>query len=162
MSERRAILRTPKSYRETDVPVQRSIGHIEGLLEQFGCEPTSVEIVRVRGSAICRIRFGYAAPGSGDRSYAITLGLGDDPKDHRQRMRMLFWYIKATLEADRFGVVSIEEAMLPFAEITDGSGQRTTVARALLGEHVELPLAAPDELLHRLHAKALPAPRPER
>ena len=83
-------------------------------------------------------------------------------------MRVLVWYTKATLEAVVFGLLSAEEALLPFAEIRGASGQHTTVGRALLAAFDEptiaLPRVSPEEMLRVLGAKAvpmkaLPAPR---
>lgn len=152
MSERRTILRTPDSYRDTSVPVHRSVTQIESLLTQFGAEATSVSIARRGEQAVAEIRFAH-----GQSVYQMHLDLGKDPKDHRQRMRVLCWYTKATLEAVTFGVLTAEEALLPYAEIRDSSGKRTTVARALLGSGGSLPLVGVEEMLEQLQVRALPA-----
>ena len=152
MSERQVRLRRPESYRDTQVPVQRSVGHIESVLAQFGAEATSVAIARRGEEALAEVRFLYDR-----RSYSVKLDLGEDPRDHRQRMRMLFWLVKASLEAVLFGVVSAEEALLPYAEISAGGGGRTTVGRVLLGVGAEqLPRLTPDGLIATL--RGLPAP----
>ena len=154
MSERRTILRTPDSYRDTSVPVHRSITQIESLLQQFGAEATSASMARRGEDAVAEIRFAH-----NDTVYQMRLQLGSDPKDHRQRLRVLFWYTKATLEAVTFGVLTAEEALLPYAEIRDSAGRRTTVAKALLGSTGSLPFVGAEEMLEALNMKRLPAPR---
>jgi len=155
MAERQTHLKTPQSYRDTDVPVQRSIGQIEGVLQQFGADATSVTIARKADDALAQVRFSYDG-----RMHSVGLVLGADPKGQRQSMRMLFWYVKATLEAVLFGVLTAEEALLPFAEITDGYGGRTTVGKALTAPGVALPMTM-DGIFGMVGVKALPAPRQE-
>ena len=154
MTERDVRLKTPASYKDTQVPIQRSVGHIESVLAQFGCEATSTAIARRGEEALCEIRFAYA-----NRTYSIRLCLGEDPQQHRQRMRLLFWYVKATLEAVVFEVVTAEEALLPYAEIVDGAGRRTTVARLLGDRFPALPEASAEAILGAVSGRrALPAP----
>ena len=156
MPERQTRLKTPASYRDTEVPVQRSIAQIESILNQFGADATSVAIARKADDAIAQVRFSYNG-----RIYSVGLALGADPKGQRQAMRMLFWYTKATFEAVLFGVLSAEEALLPFAEIADGYGGRTTVGKVLTGADVQLP-ATPNDIFRTIGMKALPAPARER
>lgn len=162
MSQRQERLRTPKSYRDTSVPVDRSAAHIEALLTDFGAEATSVAKLRRGEEARVELRFIYNGV-----VYAIHVGLGKSLQEQRQRMRALVWYTKATLEAVVFGLLKAEEALLPFAEIRAESGRRTTVGRALLAAFdkptIGLPRVSPEEMLNVLGAKvvpvkALPAP----
>jgi len=112
-------------------------------------------VARRGDEAIAEIGFGYR-----ERMYRIRLRLGTDPKDHRQRMRVLFWYVKAMLEAVAFGVVPAEEALLPYAELPDGFGGRTTVGKVLTsGDIGNLPQLNPEGLMALLGTKALPAPK---
>lgn len=149
-------LKTPKSYRDTEVPVNRTVNGLERLLQEFGCESRAVTTAHHDGEALVAAEFSYRK-----RLYRIRLSLGRDPKAQRQRMRMLYWYVKALLEAVLFGVVSAEEALLPYAAISDGQGGVTTVARATLpmleagGSAVD-----PTALFEALRPRpALPAPR---
>jgi len=163
MSQRQERLRTPKSYRDTSVPVDRSAAHIEALLTDFGAEATSLTKMRHGDQARVELRFIYHGI-----MYAIQVPLGGEPREHRQRMRALVWFTKASLEAVVFGLLSAEEALLPYAEIRAASGHRTTVGRALLAAFdkptIALPRVSPEEMLSVLGAKAvpmkaLPAPR---
>ena len=154
MADRDVRLKTPDSYRDTDVPVLRSQANIESVLRQFGAEATAVSTVRRGDEAIGEVAFVH-----GGQTYRLRLAMGDKPQEHRQRMRVLFWYVKATLEAVTFGVVSLREAMLPYAEIADGYGGRTTVGKVLTAGHVQLPAGEPDGLLAAIGVKALIAGR---
>jgi len=157
MSERSVRLKTPDSYRDTSVPTQRSLGHIRDILRQFGVETQGVSTAEDADQAITEIKFVYE-----ERTYSITLLLGVDPKDQRQKLRVIYWHIKALLEAIAFGVVSAEEALLPYAEISDGAGGRTTVGKALsAGRAGELPRMNPGGVMEALGGglKALPVPR---
>ncbi len=151
MAERNVVLKTPESYRETSVPVTRSIASLESILEQFGCETTSTAMVRHGKQVGAEVRFVYEG-----QTYSVWIDLGEDPKDHRQKMRVLYWGVKAMLEMVAFGVVTAEEVLLPFAEITDGKGGRTTVGRALTRGGGHLPSASPEGLMADLGMKALP------
>jgi len=52
-----------------------------------------------------------------------------DPKATNSRWRMLFWYLKAKLEAMKFGITDFKTEWLPFIAIGDH-----TVAEGLLPE----------------------------
>ncbi len=151
MTDRNVRLKTPESYRDTSVSVQRSIASLESILDQFGCEATSIAIVRRGERAGAEVRFVY-----GKQTYSVKIDLGVDPKEHRQKMRVLYWGVKAMLEMVAFGVVTAEEVLLPFAEITDGAGGRTTVGRALTTGGGHLPSASPEGLMADLGMRALP------
>lgn len=157
MSQRQEHLRRPKSYKDTSVPVDRSAAHIEALLGEFGAEATSLNKMRKGEEAAVELRFYYNGI-----LYCIRVPLGKTPQEQRQRMRVLVWFTKATLEAVVFGLLSAEEALLAYAEITDGRGHRTTVGRAVNAAldkgAIGLPRVSPDELFQLVGAKALPAP----
>lgn len=156
VSQRQERLRRPKSYRGTSVPVDRSAAHIEALLTEFGAEATSLTKMRRGEQARVELRFIYHGI-----MYVIGVPLGEQPQEHRQRMRALVWFTKATLEAVVFGLLSAEEALLPFAEIRGASGHRTTIGRALLAAFdkptIGLPRVSPEEMLSVLGATGLPA-----
>jgi len=153
--ERTERLKTPDSYRDTAVPTQRSLSNIRDILRQFGVEAQGVSTAERGEDAVAEIKFVYQG-----RTYSISLRLGVEPKEQRQRLRVLYWHIKALLEAVAFGVLSAEEALLPYAEIPNGAGGRTTVGRALTsGIAGDLPRMDPDGIMGALGVKALPAPR---
>ena len=64
----------------------------------------------------------------------------EDERERKQRLRALYWYLKAKVEAIQFGLVDLEREFLPY--LLTASGQ--TVYDELGGKNMRL-LAAPKE-----------------
>ena len=64
----------------------------------------------------------------------------EDEQERKQRLRALYWYLKAKVEAIQFGLVDLEREFLPYLLTASGK----TVYDELGGENMRL-LAAPKE-----------------
>jgi hypothetical protein len=75
------------------------------------------------------------------REVAFRLKVGyEDDQERKQRLRALYWYLKAKVEAIMFGLVDLEREFLPYLLTADGE----TVFDHLGGQNMRL-LAAPNE-----------------
>ncbi len=99
----------PTTYEGTEVPVYRSRDQIEELLMKVGARGFRWgRLVGEREELEAMI----AIDG---RSLAFRLSVNyTTDKEHRQRMRALYWYLKAKIEAILFGLVDLEQEFLPY------------------------------------------------
>jgi hypothetical protein len=119
--------------KDTAVSVERSRGEIERTLERYGATAFmygSKDNVAVVGFEIegRRYRIKIALPRAAEftrtptgrqRKSAETV-MGDWRQAICQRWRALALWIKATLEAAEVGIVTLDEALVPFAVLPDG------------------------------------------
>jgi hypothetical protein len=139
----------PEAYRNTAVPAHRSREEIERLLFRYGATDVAWQSVRSAEQAGMAVRFRRGA-----RVYRLRVDLGAAPQEERQRMRALYWGMKAMLEQAEFGILTFEDVFLAYSELMLPSGQVATVGEVIQGqlERQEMPsLEAP--------MRALPAPR---
>jgi hypothetical protein len=72
-------------------------------------------------------------------AFRLTVTYEDD-RERKQRLRALYWYLKAKVEAIMFGLVDLEREFLPYLLTADGE----TVFDHLGGQNMRL-LAGPKE-----------------
>ena len=127
-----------KSYSSTNVSPGRSKEQIENLL-------VSVDATGFRWSSqlASPSRSGYeqleAMLEWNDKQIAFRLEVAyDDERQKRQRLRALYWYLKAKIEAIQFGLVDLEREFLPYLITASGK----TVYEELGGTDMKL-LVAP-------------------
>ncbi len=65
----------------------------------------------------------------------------EDDRQRKQRLRALYWYLKAKVEAIQFGLVDLEQEFLPYLLTHTGE----TIFDSLGGQDMKL-LAAPSEI----------------
>lgn len=110
-------------YRDTKVSWLESQGHIMALLAKYGI--TETRFTNYAGHATIE----FILPKEG---WPVRLNIPVNLQDQRatnSRWRMLFWYLKAKLEAMKFGITDFKTEWLPFIAIGD-----KTVAEGLLPE----------------------------
>ena len=126
-----------KSYADTNVSPGRTKEQIESLL------------LKVDATGFCwSTQLPTSAPGYerleaaldwNDKQIAFRLEVAyDDERQKRQRLRALYWYLKAKIEAIQFGLVDLEREFLPYLITASGK----TVYEELGGVDMKL-LPAP-------------------
>jgi len=124
-----------KSYAQTSVSPGQSRDHIQRLLEAVGakgfCWTSSVGYPGFE-----KLEAGLEWQ---ERPIAFRLEVDfEDERQHKQKMRALYWYLKAKVEAIQFGLVDMEREFLPYL-LTQGG---KTVYEELGGANMKL-LEAP-------------------
>ncbi len=124
------------AYEETNVSVERSQAQIRKLLQKFGVErmrytslPSEalLEFVRVDKGKPTPYRIVIRPKLKGwSRSVDKELDLAE-----RQVWRVVYWWLKAKLEAIEFGLLEFEREMLPFMLISVSQGRSATVGDVL-------------------------------
>lgn len=137
---------TLTAYRTTTVPVHESQADVRELLRAR--KATGMQISESWGGdqAIADVRFAMPGEAGGFYAYRIRVRVPamvlDEVRElarrqkrrqptpaeaqaqgERQIWRLVFWWLKAQFEAADAGLVSLEEAFLPWMELPDG---RTT------------------------------------
>ena len=126
-----------QSYANTQVSSSRSKEQIEDLLDKIGA-------VAFRWSSRTTLP-GKETLEAGlewnGREIAFRLVVNfDDDRQRKQRLRALYWYLKAKVEAIQFGLIDLEQEFMPY--LITASGQ--TVYDEFGGANIKL-IAAPKE-----------------
>lgn len=142
MSPIRSSGDTLEAYRTTTIQVHESQADIRDLLRSRKATGMQISESWLGDVAVADVRF--AMPGEAGGFYAYRLRVrvvvtdADlkrrphqrtqtvkevEAQKERQIWRLVFWWLKAQFEAADAGLVSIEEAFLPWMELPDG---RTT------------------------------------
>jgi len=137
----------PEAYRNTPVPAHRSRDEIEQHLLRYGATAVAWQSIRAADQAVLALRFRR-----GDRVYRFQVNLGEQPQDERQRMRALYWGLKAMLEQAEFGILKFEDVFLAYSELALPGGRTATVGELI--EH-QVAQGKPPDLTAAL--RALPA-----
>ena len=126
-----------KSYALTSVPPGQSRDHIQKLLEVVGAKGFRwSSSVGYPGHEMLE-----AALEVEKRLIAFRLQVNfADQREHKQKMRALYWYLKAKVEAIQFGLVDLEREFLPYLLVAGGE----TVYEQMGGANIKL-LEAPSE-----------------
>lgn len=123
----------PSLYAEaTKVPIERSRAEIERVLQKYGCDAFAFGWSQTGAM----VQFGYKGR---QVKLDIDVPKGEDVREQRrarQRWRILLLLIKAQIEAVEIGLMSFEEAFLPWMLLENGS----TVAQYMIPQ-----LPAPKE-----------------
>ena len=133
---------TFEAYRSTTVPVHESQSDVRGLLRARKATGMQISESWVEDHSIADVRFGMPGEAGGFYAYRIRVRVvvteadlarrphqrTQTPKEveaqkERQIWRLVYWWLKAQFEAADAGLVSLEEAFLPWMELPDG---RTT------------------------------------
>lgn len=115
--------KSKQPYRDTKVTWMETQSYITALLIKYGI--TETRFTNYGGHAYLE----FILPKEG---WPVRLSIPVDLQDQRgtnARWRMLFWYLKAKLEAMKFGITDFKTEWLPFIAIGD-----KTVAEGLLPE----------------------------
>jgi hypothetical protein len=125
------------SYASTSVTPARSKEQIEDLLIKVGAVGFRWSSrTTLPGEEILEAGLEWNG-----REVAFRLKVGyEDDQERKQRLRALYWYLKAKVEAIMFGLVDLEREFLPYLLTADGE----TVFDHLGGQNMRL-LAAPNE-----------------
>ncbi len=97
-----------QSYANTAVPSHRSKEQVEELLKKVGA-------VGFRWSSFGEqetLEAGLEWDG-GKMAFRLVVNYEDD-REHKQKLRALYWYLKAKVEAIQFGLVDLEQEFLPY------------------------------------------------
>lgn len=133
-----------KSYSDTTVSPGRSKEQIEGLLLKVDATGFrwSTQLASSSGPGYERLE---AALDWNEKQIAFRLEVDyEDERQKRQRLRALYWYLKAKIEAIQFGLVDLEREFLPYLITSSGK----TVYEELGGTGMKLlpaPLAEVNE-----------------
>lgn len=133
---------TLEAYRATKVPVHESQADVRDLLRSRKATGMQISESWLGDTAVADVRFAMPAESSGFFAYRIRVQVvvtdadlrrqphqrTQTPKEveaqkERQIWRLVYWWLKAQFEAADAGLVSLEEAFLPWMELPDG---RTT------------------------------------
>lgn len=139
----------PEAYRNTSVPAHRSRDEIERLLLRYGASGVAWQSVRTPDQAAVAVRFRRA-----DRVYRFQVNLGADDRDERQRMRALYWGLKAMLEQAEFGILTFEDVFLAYSELALPDGSTTTVGEVIQGQLARQEMPSLETGLRALPARA--------
>ena len=150
MSPIRSAGDTLDAYRTTSVSVQQSQSDVRDLLRARKATGMQISESWLEEDAVADVRFSMPGEAGGFYAYRIRVRVPKlDPEAHRVRInqtratrlptaaelstkraqgerqiwRLVFWWLKAQFEAADAGLVSLEEAFLPWMELPDG---RTT------------------------------------
>lgn len=96
----------PVAYKYTKVPTYRSQEQIEKLLAKHGVD--AFRWTSLAGQLGLEFRRKV-----NDQSVGFCVKLDYEEREKGQFLRALFFWIKATLEAVEFGIVSFERAFMP-------------------------------------------------
>ena len=108
---------TLKSYAATTVTPAQSREHVQDLLEKIGAVGFRWSMT-VGAPAEEVLEAGLKFD---ERVLAFRLKVAyEDEREHRQKMRALYWYLKTKVEAIIFGLVDLEEEFLPYLLTADG------------------------------------------
>lgn len=137
---------TFEAYRSTKVPVHESQNDVRALLR--GRKATGLQITEswLGGVTVADVRFAMPAE-SGHFAYRIRVNAAITEADlerrphqrtltareaedqkARQIWRLVYWWLKAQFEAADAGLVSVEEAFLPWMELPSGKTVYETTA----------------------------------
>ncbi|MGA7860669.1 MAG: hypothetical protein WCB19_02285 [Thermoplasmata archaeon] len=133
-------------YSNTPVSASKSQEQIDYLLQRFGATGTNWTKLFDKG----RIELTFAVRGKGGRNVAVKVVAPILVNKHRnwdpetgksevketgnwaQSMRLLYYYVKAKLEAVRVGLREFEEEFLADTLVQDASGATVRVADLML------------------------------
>jgi hypothetical protein len=129
-----------QSYAKTPVSSSRTKEQIEALLDRIGAVGfrwSSRTVLPGRETLEAGLEWN-------GREIAFRLVVNfEDDQQRKQRLRALYWYLKAKVEAIQFGLVDLEQEFMPY--LLTASGE--TVYDELGGANIKL-LAAPKEGKH--------------
>lgn len=137
---------TLEAYRTTRVPVHESQADVRELLRARKATGMQISESWLGDVAVADVRFGMPGDGGGFYAYRIRVKVPETALDRvraaarrsrqrqptereaeaqaeRQIWRLVYWWLKTQFEAADAGLVSLEEAFLPWMELPDG---RTT------------------------------------
>lgn len=155
-------------YEGTSISPERTQAEITGLLYAEGAEATrwttgrdgrsELEFIfKVQGTPVMfRITPALLTKRSRSRArtkFQAASGPLTEQVDVAASMRLVWWWLKAQLEAIRYGLTSVEEAFLAHVAGNLPEGGTVTVGQLLLPRIRSGKLLAPTDLI-----KALPAP----
>ena len=127
-----------ESYAQTAVPPGRSKEQIEELLQRVGAVGFRWSSrTAMPGEEILEAGLKW---GGKELGFRMTVAYEDD-RQRKQRLRALYWYMKAKIEAFQFGLVELEQEFLPY--LLTASGQ--TVYEELGGTNMRLLPAGREE-----------------
>jgi hypothetical protein len=152
-----------ESYMNTDVPAGKSQDQIDNLLQRFGATGTNWTKMFEKG----RVELTFGVQTREGKNVAIKLIAPILVNKHRnwnpetgkselsesqnwaQSLRVLYYYVKAKLEAVTVGLRDFEEEFLADTLVQDATGRTVRVAEVMLPAIAEgggrLRLAAPKE-----------------
>jgi len=125
------------SYVRTAVAPHQSKADIEALLERVGA-------TGFRWSSLVGVREILEAGlkvGTHHVAFRLQVDFSSE-KERKQRLRALYWYLKAKIEAIQFGLVDLEREFLPYLLTTEN---RTVFDELSLVERKGWLLEAPQE-----------------
>ena len=103
-----------QSYINTSVPPGTSKDNIETLLQRVGADA-------FRWSSMAGHETLEASLQWEGRRAAFRLSIDyENDKQRKQKLRALFWYLKAKIEAIQFGLVDLEHEFLPYLLTASG------------------------------------------
>lgn len=134
------------AYRSTTIAVHESQADVRDLLRARKATGMQISESWLDDRAVADVRFGMPGEAGGFYAYRIRVRVPDLALDEirerarrmkkgqpspaeaqaqgeRQIWRLVYWWLKAQFEAADAGLVSLEEAFLPWMELPDG---RTT------------------------------------
>lgn len=122
-----------RSYATTTVPAHKSRQQAETLLKAVGADGfvwgSFQGVERMEASLVWKDR---------RVSFRLIVNYKTD-KERNQKLRALYWYLKAKIEAIQFGLVDLEQEFLPY--LITGSGR--TVYEELPVEQLTLLIEPP-------------------
>jgi hypothetical protein len=133
------------AYRTTKVAVHESQADVRELLRNRRATGLSISESWLEEQPVADVRFAIPADGGGFYAYRLRVRVPEPAEQRknvnqfktrpltageqrearalveRQVWRLVFWWLKAQFEAADAGLVALEEALLPWMELADGS-----------------------------------------
>ena len=97
-----------QSYVNTAVPPHKSKEQVEELLQRVGAVGFRWSSFQGRETLEAGLEWG-----GGRLAFRLQVDYEDD-RERKQKLRALYWYLKAKVEAIQFGLVDLEQEFLPY------------------------------------------------
>ncbi len=130
-----------QSYANTAVPSHRSKEQVEELLRRVGAMGFRWSSFGSRETLEAGLEWD-----GGRMAFRLQVDYEDD-REHKQKLRALYWYLKAKVEAIQFGLVDLEQEFLPYMLTPSGRTVFEEIPEAQRrGWLLEAPKGEPSEL----------------
>ncbi len=128
-----------KSYANTSVSAGRTKEAIEELLHRVGALgfqwDSGIPLLKASENACGFEQVSALIEWHGRRmGFRLRIEYANSDQERRQRLRALYWYLKAKIEAIEFGIVDLEQEFMPYMLAASGR----TLYDELGGEHMKL------------------------
>ncbi len=119
------------AYRYTDVPAERSLSQIKEMLYKHGAVGT--QVTEIPEKSLVQFTFSRRVlVDKVEKQQPCRIDILYGNRKVSEALRMIFYYLKAKFDAVDWGVISFEEAFLPYFLGKLPDGRQVTVAELML------------------------------